>query len=448
MMKLRRNFTLSIILGCAIAFGTAGCTSDAGESGQGTGANYGTTGVSQERQTELIPESMMHPAPTTQKGTGARDNAKDDAEDKSGLEVRVTPGTAETTPSAPEMVKSDAPPETAKAGPQKERRKDVKGVYVSAYALQGKKWNAILKLLEDTELNALVIDVKNDNGRVTYPSGVRTAKEIEADGKPRVKDMTAFLKPLKEKNTYLIGRIVTFKDPYLAAKKPEWAMKRKDGTVWRDKRGVSWVDPYNEEVWAYNIQLAEEAIRAGFDEIQFDYVRFPEQTKAIDREVVFHNPYNENKDQIIQRFLRTASNRIHQAGGLTSADVFGLTTTTKNGMGIGQKWELLTQEVDALSPMIYPSHYGAGSYGAKHPDLQPYRIVKAATRDAIRRNAAMQKNGEPTADIRPWLQDFTAKWIRPHQTYRKQQIREQIKALEEQGITQYLLWNPSSRYSM
>jgi len=340
------------------------------------------------------------------------------------------------------------PKPLSRVAPPKKLRDDIKGIYVSPYALQGKKWERIKTLLKETDLNALVIDVKSDHGRITYPTNIETAKDIAADAAAKIGDLPSLLTPLKASNTYLIARIVTFKDPYLAAKKPEWAMKKKDGTVWRDKRGVSWIDPYNEEVWEYNIRIAEEAIAAGFDEVQFDYVRFPEQVGKVDREVVFRNPNGETKDQIIQRFLRTATQRVHQAGGFTSADVFGLTTTAKDGMGIGQKWELLAQEVDAISPMVYPSHYAKGSYGVRYPDLQPYRIVKEAIADAKRRNEALQRNKEQAAALRPWLQDFTAKWVKPHQTYNRAEIQEQIRALEEQGVHQYLLWNPSSSYSL
>jgi hypothetical protein len=327
-------------------------------------------------------------------------------------------------------------------------KNDVRGIYVSANALHGSKWEVLLKKLQRTELNAVVIDVKNDSGRMTYPTQVELAQSIGADKTAKMKDMGSVLNELKEQNIYTIARIVTFKDPYLAVKKPEWALKTKQGHIWRSKYGVSWVDPYNENVWNYTISLAKEAVQLGFDEIQFDYVRFPEQVKTIQREVAFHNPRNESKDQVIQRFLSTARKEIHKVGGVVSADVFGLTTTAKDGMGIGQKWDLIAPEVDVISPMIYPSHYAPGSYGVKHPDLEPYRIIKEAVEDAVEKNKSLQtKSGEPV-QLRPWIQDFTAKWVKPHQAYKRQEILEQIKALQEQGISQYLLWNPSCKYSL
>jgi hypothetical protein len=414
---------------CIFATNMAGCSNGA-TTEQPRPATEG-------QQTQSVQPKSAAPTPSAPPGNILR-GANASADGKSAVENKQLP----------QIQNAQKPRSQARVAPPKKLRDDIKGIYVSPYALQGKKWDRILKLLKDTELNALVIDVKSDHGRITYPTNIETAKSIAADAAAKIGDLPSMLKPLKATDTYLIARIVTFKDPYLAAKKPEWAMKKRDGTVWRDKRGVSWIDPYNEQVWEYNIRIAEEAIAAGFDEVQFDYVRFPEQVGKVDREVVFRNPNGETKDQIIQRFLRTATQRVHRAGGLTSADVFGLTTTAKDGMGIGQKWELLAQEVDAISPMVYPSHYAKGSYGVRHPDLQPYRIVKEALADAKRRNDALQGNGEPAAALRPWLQDFTAKWVKPHQTYKRAEIREQVRALEEQGIRQYLLWNPSSSYSL
>jgi len=326
-------------------------------------------------------------------------------------------------------------------------RDDIRGVYVSAYALQGRKWDRIQRLLDTKQINALVIDVKNDAGRFTYPSQLPAVKRIRADRGAKMKDMSALLQRLKQQDVYTIARIVTFKDPFLAAAKPEWAIRSKNGGVWRDRHGVSWVDPHREEVWDYAIDAAKEAIRLGFDEVQFDYVRFPDYA-GLDRETNMANVRGETKDQVIQRFLRRATREIHETGGWVSADVFGLTTTVKNGMGIGQKWELLAPEVDTISPMIYPSHYSKGSYGVRAPDLHPYTVVREAVKDANARNVSLRQSVGHAPKVRPWLQDFTAKWVEPHQTYDAKDVQEQIKALKEQGIRQYLLWNPSCDYSL
>lgn len=321
-----------------------------------------------------------------------------------------------------------APGSSKAASPQVRIPPDVKGVYIPPNALQGKKWDRTLRLIEQTELNAAVIDVKNDFGKRADPSVIAAA-----------------LTRLKEKNIYAIARIVVFKDPYTAKHHPEWAIRRKNGAIWTDNKGISWLDPYNENAWKPIIGIAKQAVTLGFQEVQFDYVRFPEQKLT---DVVYRNSRNETKKEIIQRFLRTAADEIHQAGGGVSADVFGLATTARDDLGIGQQWEMLSGVVDVLSPMIYPSHYAPGSYGMRHPDMHPYKIVSEAAKDAQNRNVALRRGNRSAARVRPWLQDFTASWLKPHSVYGKAEIEAQIRALREQGITQYLLWDPGCNYSL
>lgn len=303
---------------------------------------------------------------------------------------------------------------------------NVKGVYVSSGALHSKKWSRIRRLIGRTELNAVVIDVKNDVGRLTSSTVSDTLNE------------------LKKENIYTIARIVAFKDPSAAKQHPDWAIQYKNGAVWKDDNGLSWLDPYNEHAWKYIVDIARQAAKLGFHEIQFDYVRFPEQKMT---GVVYRNKHNETKAEVIQRFLQTATDEIHAAGSAVSADVFGLATTARDDLGIGQQWEKLSTVADVLSPMIYPSHYASGSYGVRHPDMHPHHIVGKAVKDAQRRNAALRKANLPAAQVRPWLQHFTASWLHPHSMYGKSAIDDQIRALQEQGITQYLLWDPNCNYS-
>lgn len=321
----------------------------------------------------------------------------------------------------------------------------VKGIYVSASNMNGSGYANMVKLVQKTDLNAMVIDVKNDSGQVTFPSSVELVKAIKADAKPYAPDMAERLKRLKAQNIYTIGRIVVFKDPYLAAKKPAYAMQKKTGGVWRDPKGISWVDPFQQKVWDYNLSIAEEAARLGFDEIQFDYVRFPDNAKRVDQEVQFQNANGSAKAEAIRQFLAEARKRLPNT--TISADVFGLTTSAKDDMGIGQKWELLAPVIDVISPMVYPSHYSKGMYGVASPDLKPYSIISKAMSDASARNTSIKNGGSTPARIRPWLQDFTATWVKPHQTYSSKQVQEQIRAAAEQGIDEFLLWNPSGKYS-
>ncbi|WP_261303407.1 putative glycoside hydrolase [Paenibacillus andongensis] len=330
--------------------------------------------------------------------------------------------------------------------PQRPEKQVVKGIYVSAWSAVGNKFEQLIDLVDQTDLNAMVIDIKNDSGQVTYPSTIPLVNEIGANSHVIIRDLKAMLLRLKEKHIYSIARVVVFKDPYLSIKKSNYAMTNHTGNVWRDSKGTAWVDPYKEQVWDYNIQVAKEAALLGFDEIQFDYVRFPENGKKVDQEVKFENPNHWTKAQVIENFLKKAK---EQMGGLAylSADVFGLTTSSDNDMGIGQDWSMISKQVHYISPMLYPSHYSSGVYGIKNPDLQPYAVIRKAISDANGKNQLLAKSDSHIAEIRPWYQDFTATWVKPHKKYGTIDVKEQIKAAKEQGVEQFLLWNSSSTYS-
>jgi len=326
--------------------------------------------------------------------------------------------------------------------------REVKGLYITGHTTATQKYGNLIDLLNKTELNSLVIDVKEDSGYVTYKSNVSQVKDVASDRKTFIKDIDALLYEADENNIYTIARIVTFKDPFYAGARTDIAMQKKTGGVWRDKKGVAWVDPYNKEVWEYNVAIAKEAAEKGFKEIQFDYVRFPENGKKVDQEVAFINPENKSKAEIIADFLAYAREELKDYPVYISADVFGLTTTVVDDMGIGQQWEFITPTVDYISPMMYPSHYGNGSYGLSIPDAYPYETIKYGLEDAIEKNNKVSNSGESVAVIRPWYQDFTASWVKGHITYGPEEILEQIKAGNELGINEYLIWNAGNSYSV
>jgi hypothetical protein len=329
---------------------------------------------------------------------------------------------------------------------QKPPSQKVKGIYVSAWSAVGKKFEQLIQLVDQTDLNAMVIDVKNDSGQVTYSSAVPLVNEIGANSNVIINDMKAKLQKLKEKGIYTIARVVVFKDPYLSKKISKYAIMSQTGEVWKDTKGIAWVDPHKEEVWDYNIQIAKEAAELGFDEIQFDYVRFPENGSKMNQEVKFDNPQQWTKAQVIEAFLKRANQRVGGQAYL-SADVFGLTTSSENDMGIGQDWSMISKQVHYICPMLYPSHYSSGIYGVKNPDFQPYAIISKAISDAITKNELLKKANTEIAEIRPWYQDFTATWVKPHKTYGTEDVNEQIKAAKEHGVEQFLLWNSNSNYS-
>ena len=316
----------------------------------------------------------------------------------------------------------------------------VRAVYVNAWAFGSSRlWN-LVRLADSTEINSFVIDVKDDTGYLTYRSEVPTAIEIGANAQLRAKDATDRLRTLHAHGIHTIARIVVAKDPLLAARKPAWSVKDTGGGLWRDRLNFAWVDAFNDSVWVYASQLAAEAVKMGFGEVQFDYVRFPDEPKARMAHASFsaRRPGETPRDGV-RRNLRLLRDRVKPLGVPFTIDVFGMTTNVEGDMGIGQIWEDLVTTADVVLPMVYPSHYYRAMYGVPHPNSEPYRVVKGALSDAVRRNASV---GRSTAEVRPYLQAFTLG--RPR--YTPQHIREQIQAAADVGIHGWVLWNARSAY--
>jgi len=348
-----------------------------------------------------------------------------------GADVPV-PEELEPLPSSPAEEPAE-PPEVA-AGPLLVNPAvEVKGIYATGAAAGSPKIESLIKLIETTELNALVIDLKDDTGRVSYQSGLEVVEQTGA-GTAKIKEITGLVRTLRIKDIYPIARIVVFKDPVFAAARPDLAVQRKSGGVWKDYKGLAWMDPYSREVWDYNLALAEEAAQMGFREVQFDYVRFPSDGPM--QEAVYTHADENSPEDTIAEFLKEAHKRLSKYGVYVSADVFGLTTTVQEDMRIGQKWEKITANVDYISPMVYPSHYISGNYGLKDPNREPYATVRRSLADAVYRNPG---NG---ATIRPWLQDFSLGY-----PYGPEEVRAQIQAAYDAGVTQWLLWNARNVYT-
>jgi len=337
------------------------------------------------------------------------------------------------------------------ASPEKlERMKlpvKAKGIYLTGWSAGGSRFQKLLNLVNQTELNAMVIDVKEDEGRVTYQSGIPLVKEVKSDGTRFISDIDQLMQTLHDHHVYTIARIVCFKDPYLAGKKLDWAMQRKTGGPWADNKGVVWIDPYRKEVWDYNIALAKEAAKKGFKEIQFDYVRFPDNGKRVDQEVAFYQQNGKAKQQVISDFLAYARKELEPYNVFISADIFGLVPSVTDDMGIGQKWELVSPHVDYVSPMMYPSHYANGTYGLAVPDAKPYETIRQGLLDAQAKDQVVKSQNKKPAVIRPWYQDFTATWVRGHIPYGPREVLAQIRAGQELGIDEYLIWDAGNSYS-
>ncbi|NTW35526.1 MAG: putative glycoside hydrolase, partial [Syntrophobacteraceae bacterium] len=290
-------------------------------------------------------------------------------------------------------------------------------------------------IIEQNHLNALVIDVKGDRGLIPFKVDLPLAAEIGAQNVITVKDMKGLLSELKLKGIYLIARIVVFKDDLLAAARPQWAVKTKGGHPFRDREKLRWVDPFRREVWDYNISVARAAAEVGFDEVQFDYVRFPDN-----RGLVFSQPATEDsRTQAITGFLKAAHEALTPHNIMVAADIFGYVLWNTNDTDIGQKIEPIMEAVDVASPMLYPSGYQFGIPNYRNPVNHPYEIIYLSLKRAQERSKA------PTTRFRPWIQAFRD-YAFGGKVFAEDELRVQIKAAEDFGASGFLIWNPRNVY--
>src|SRR5436190_11835858 len=319
----------------------------------------------------------------------------------------------------------------------------IKGLYVNAWAFGSHKLWQLVRLADETEINAFVVDVKDDTGCLLYPSAVPTAEQIGANKCVRAKDAKARLDTLAAHGIYPIARIVVAKDPLLAERKGAWSVKdRTTGGLWRDRINIAWVDAFNDSVWIYSAQLAAEAVRLGFREVQFDYVRFPDEPRERMATAIFPaHRSGQTQREAVRKYVALLKDRLRPFGVPVTFDIFGLTASVTTGdLGIGQVWEDFVSVADVVLPMVYPSHYYRGAFGYAWPNGQPYHIVHSALTDALQRSQPLPGS----AEIRPFLQAFTLGRRLPR--YTPFEIREQIRAAEDLGITSWVLWNPRSVY--
>lgn len=401
MMKMKKNFIITVTLGLLIALGCKGINETAHES---PGAKGGNNTV---KPNHFTTESSIIP--------GLSDKVKRKDSDKF-------------------------------------KNLKVKGIYLSGPSIGSKrKLNNIIKLVNSTELNSVVIDVKDDFGRVNYATKVKEVVNLGAFHK--YYDPQSVIKRLHENNIYVIGRIVTFKDPVLAEKCHVLAIRRADGQIYKE-HDIAWVDPFKREAWDYNIDIAREAASLGFDEIQFDYVRFP----AVNlHEVKFDNNSGQKADAIDGFLSRAYQNLHNELGVKVSANVFGIICENPNDSeGIGQDIEKVGRDIDYISPMLYPSHFANKSQNGKGqtingikfpaPDLMAYKVVYNSLIKAKRRIAGVRNY---KASVRPYLQGFTASWLHKgyYKKYTPYDIQQQIKAVKDAGYQEWLIWNASNIYN-
>ena len=403
-------------------------------------------------------------AETEEDATEADDVTDENAEDADGEEGTEEPEVTEETTLAFLTVNNNSLLRIPNKFPQKfvydsgvniEYPADgVKGIYVTAHSASGDRMDYLTNLINTTDLNAMVIDVKDDYGNVTLDLG--SDDELVNEMTVPMIDAEQLMSDLEENDIYPIARIVVFKDTYLAQAKPEWSFTTGNGQVWSNGGGESFVNPYLKEIWDYNVEIAIQAAKLGFKDIQFDYVRFPEGFETRDRDLNYsHGHYGddnvdvinmEHRNQAVTDFVAYAREQLQPYGADLSVDIFGYAAVVRETPGIGQSFPGISREVDVISSMIYPSHWGIGNLGVDIPDLDPYNIV---ANYSVIENEIMDELGEEAPISRPWIQDFTASYLGAgyYKTYGAQEVTEQVRALHDNGINEFLLWNAGNTYS-
>jgi len=315
----------------------------------------------------------------------------------------------------------------------------IRGIHLTASAAGSKRYrkNHLEPLLANSLINAVIVDIKEEDGYVYIP-GIKKAEAAGAYARD-IPDLADWLADLKKRHVYTIARIVTFKDNKAPRKYPAMGVHKPNGQLWEDRKHLTWLDPYNQEAWQYDLTVAVQAVRTGFDEVQFDYIRFP--TDGDLKTMKFLRPYSPKaSSEALVAFLRQAAQVLHPLGAKISIDVFGLVTSVNTGMGIGQRLNPMAEPVDFVCPMTYPSHYAKGEYGIPIPNNQPYKVIHLAMRDALR-----TLGPENAHKLRPYLQDFSMKnrGIR----YGAKEVREQIQAAADLGVMGWSLWNARCFYT-
>ncbi|MDD4494478.1 MAG: putative glycoside hydrolase [Eubacteriales bacterium] len=377
---------------------------------------------------------------TGPKDTGSNTTAPEDTSQPT-TNPTTEPVTEPTTPA----------PTTTKPRLENFDDSQVKALYVTGSTAASSKLDELIKLVDETELNALVIDAKE--WYINFDSDIPEANEFELDNK--MYNAETILKKCHDKGIYVIARIVVFRDNLCATRRPEMAIKTTDGKVWKEGGTIGWTNPYNEKVWDYNIAIAKEAVSKGFDEIQFDYVRFPTGTRG---KVDYGTDVS--RTDAVTGFLKKAVDELHPLGVKVSADIFGIVIESGvDGRNIGQELEKVGLDVDYISPMLYPSHYANDSNGSfgngvgqsiggevfKRPDLEPYKVIYNTLTNCKNKLSAVEGY---RADVRPYLQAFTLSSLPDgyYQTYGPEEIREQIQATYDAGYKSWILWNPKNNY--
>lgn len=293
----------------------------------------------------------------------------------------------------------------------------------------------IIKLIKETEVNAVIVDVKNEYGSTSFYTSFEQANNYGAHKNRTNRNIQKFIKNMKKNNIYTIARIVTFKDELQASNNPEYALKRdSNGSIWRNHDNMAWVDPFDTRSHDYTISIAEEAAKVGFDEINFDYIRFPAKSGLR----FSKKNTQENRVEAIETFLDTAKHRLEPYGVFISVDTYGnILWSTEDDNNIGQVLESLANHSDYIAPMLYPSGFAAGSFYFDYPASHPYAVIYRSVNNI--------KDKINLSRVRPWLQYFKD-YNKKHLPYEKFEVQEQIRATKQLNTNGWMMWSPSSKY--
>jgi hypothetical protein len=338
------------------------------------------------------------------------------------------------SPDVESAVASDIPDQSPLAPPPANMR----GIYLTGWTVHSdKKVDDIIAFIKKSDLNTVVIDIKDYSGYVTYKVSEPTVEAIGANGNIKISQPNALIKKMHDEGIYVIGRVTVFEDPVFASAHPAWAIKnRTTGHLWLDPKGLAWMDPAATSTWQYTVTIAKDALRRGFDEINFDYIRFPYENQKILAYPVWDYKKT-SKQTVLGDFFRYVRGELPQAR--LSADLFGLATIEKSDMGIGQVIEDASRYFDYISPMVYPSHFGAGFLGYKNPAEHPYEVIKVSMDRAVER---LKKIGQDPQKLRPWIQDFDL-----GANYGIHEIQAEKKAIYDAGLHSWMSWDPSNQYT-
>jgi len=323
--------------------------------------------------------------------------------------------------------------------------KSVKALYMTSWVAGTKSLREhIVDLADSTEINSIVIDIKDYSGHVSFDTEMPLLQKI-GSSENRILDIREFIEMLHHKNIYVIGRITVFQDPYFATLHPELAVqKQSDRTTWKDYKKISYIDPGAKEMWEYIVALSKESYELGFDELNFDYIRFPSDGDMKD----IYFPFSENKvnlnpktgkAEVMKSFFEYLHGNLENTGVVISADLFGMTMTNTDDLNIGQILEYAEPYFDYIAPMVYPSHYPPTFNGYDNPNHYPYEIVKFSMDRGAERLIAASSS---PLKLRPWLQDFDYGG-----NYDVEEVRAQIQATYDAGLTSWMLWDPSNKYT-